>query len=305
MSIDRVRLALSAPPATAEAYRAALPEALEAEGVPFIWDDAAPDFVVYAPQDDDPDWGRWPDLKGVLSLWAGVERIVGRVPPHLPLVRMIEPGLRQGMVEYVTAAVLRHHLGEWPQDGVWRNDRTPPLTTGRPVTVLGLGELGMACAAALASLGFPVTGWARRQGSTGPLARRLSGPVGEALDGAEGVVTLLPLTDDTRHILNAASLARLAPGAFVVNPGRGPLIDDAALLAALETGQIGGATLDVFATEPLPPGHPYWAHPRVTVTPHVAAATRVPTAAAALAANLARWRRGEAMVGIVDRAAGY
>jgi glyoxylate/hydroxypyruvate reductase A len=198
------------------------------------------------------------------------------------------------------------------QDGLWRADNpafpdTPrKLASERPLTVLGLGELGAASACALAGLGFPVTGWSRTPRDM-PGIRCLSGAEGllEALTGAEGVITLLPNTPETENTLNADTLALLAPGAFVINPGRGVLIDDAALLAALDRGQVGHATLDVFRVEPLPPDHAYWHHPRVTVTPHIAAISRPVTASRVIAENIRRAEAGEPLLHLVDRARGY
>jgi glyoxylate/hydroxypyruvate reductase A len=172
--------------------------------------------------------------------------------------------------------------------------------------MLGLGELGTACARALAALNFPVTGWSRRARDI-PGLRCLSGEDGlrQALEGAQIVVTLLPKTPGTENLLDAWHLAWLPRGAVIVNPGRGALIDDAALLAALDAGHIGHATLDVFRVEPLPPDHPYWHHPRVTVTPHIAAETRPDSASRVIAENIRRGEAGEPLLHRVDRAAGY
>ncbi|MFN6979468.1 MAG: NAD(P)-dependent oxidoreductase, partial [Gemmobacter sp.] len=180
------------------------------------------------------------------------------------------------------------------------------LAAERPVTILGFGALGQASGRALAGLGFPVTGWSRGPREVAGM-RCLHGPAGldAALAGAQVVVTLLPRTPETECILDARTLALTARGAFVINPGRGTLIDDAALLAALDAGQIAHATLDVFREEPLPPGHPFWAHPRVTVTPHIAATTRPVTAARVVAENIRRGEAGEPLLHLVDRARGY
>lgn len=268
----------------------------------------AVDWVVYAPGGPAPAWEAMTRARGVLSLWAGVERIVGEVPQRLALARMVDDGLRQGMVEYVVGHVLRRHLGmdAQPQDGAWR-PAAPPLAAERPVTVLGLGELGLAAALALAGLGFPVTGWSRSPKEEPRLARTLSGQAAlpEALRGAEAVVLLTPLTRHTESLMDAARLALPARGFHLLNPGRGALVDDGALLAALDEGQVGHATLDVFRQEPLPPTHPFWAHPRVTVTPHVAAETRPLSAARVVAENLRRAAAGEPLLHLVDRGAGY
>ncbi|MDA3888634.1 MAG: NAD(P)-dependent oxidoreductase, partial [Allgaiera sp.] len=140
-----------------------------------------------------------------------------------------------------------------------------------------------------------------------PGLRCLSGAAGleQALRGAQIVVTLLPLTAETENLIDAGRLALLAPGAALINPGRGPLIDDDALIAALDRGQLDHATLDVFREEPLPPAHPFWAHPKVTVTPHIASETRPSTASRVIAENVRRGEAGEAFVHLVDRARGY
>ena len=268
------------------------------------------DYIVYAPNSDVQDFTPYTRLKAVLNLWAGVENVVGNETLTAPLCRMVDPGLTQGMFEWVTGHVLRHHLGMdahiLGQDGIWRVGDTPPLARQRTVAVLGLGELGQACAMALAALRFNVLGWSRRQKAVPGIVCH-SGEEGlrDALGQASIVVLLLPDTPATQNTLNADRLACLPKGAVVINPGRGPLIDDDALLAALDAGQIGHATLDVFRVEPLPAEHPFWAHPRVTVTPHIAAETRAETAALAVVENIARSEAGAPLLNVVDRRAGY
>ncbi len=268
------------------------------------------DYIVFAPGGTITDFAPYRRCKAVLNLWAGVERIVGLPGLTQPLCRMVDPALTEGMVEYVLGHVLRYHLGMdrflQGQDGVWRNAMIPPIARERKVTMLGLGALGAACAQALAGLHFPVRGWSRTARQV-PGVECFSGTSGltEALTGAEIVVLLLPLTAETDTLLSAERIALMAPGGYVINPGRGALIDDAALLAALDAGQLGGATLDVFRTEPLPPAHPFWAHPKVTVTPHVAADTRAESASRVIAENIRRGEAGAPFLHLVDRARGY
>jgi glyoxylate/hydroxypyruvate reductase A len=268
------------------------------------------DYVIYAPGGPVPDFAAFTRLKAVLSLWAGVETIVGTVPRELPLCRMVDSGLSRGMAEYVAAHVLRHHVGLDShlrgQDGVWRNGVVPPLAPDRTVGILGLGEIGRAVAATLALLGFEVRGWSRRQREI-PGAETYAGEDGLAavLSAADILVTLLPGTPDTADMIDARRLALLPAGAHLINPGRGTLVDDAALLDALDSGRLAHATLDVFRDEPLPPDHPFWSHPRVTVTPHVAAATRPETASLAIAENIRRGEAGAPFLHRVDRVAGY
>lgn len=268
------------------------------------------DYIILAPNGPVTDFSPYSKTKAIMSLWAGVETVVDNATLTQPLCRLVDESLTGGMVEWVTGHTLRHHLGMddhiTKQDGEWRNFIYPPVAKHRPVTILGIGALGAACGQALHHLGFPVTGWSRSAKDI-PNIRCLHGQEGltEALTDAEIVILLLPQTPETTNILNAETLQLLAPGAFVINPGRGPLIDDDALLAALDSGQIAHATLDVFRTEPLPPANPYWAHPQVTVTPHIASSTRPETAAEVIADNVARGEAGKPFLNVVDRTLGY
>lgn len=267
------------------------------------------DYIVYAPNSDVQDFTPFTRLKAVLNLWAGVEDVVHNPTLRVPLARMVDEGLTDGMVEWVTGHVLRHHLGIdrnlASQNGSWEK-HVPPLARERRVGVLGLGELGSACARALAGLKFEVLGWSRREKSI-PGVTCLYGEEGlrEVLARSEILVLLLPLTPATENMIGAKELGALPGGAVLLNPGRGGLIDDGALIAALDSGRLAHATLDTFRTEPLPREHPFWAHPKVTVTPHVASDTRPPTAARVIAENIRRGEAGEPFLHLVDRAAGY
>lgn len=307
-------LILFAAPALWSAYASILPQALAEAGltaqiVTETADPALVDFIIYAPSAPLHDFTPFTRCKAVLSLWAGVERIVGNATLTQPLVRMVDPSLTEGMVEWVVGHALRHHLGMDRHivnpAHVW-DPTCPPLARHRPVAMLGLGALGLAAARALQALNFPVTGWSRAPKSI-PGLTCLSGEAGlvQALSSAAIVVTLLPRTPQTENLLNARTLSYLPPGAFLLNPGRGPLIDDAALLGALNTGQVAHATLDVFRTEPLPADHPFWTHPQITVTPHIAADTRPQSAARVLVENIRRAHVGEPLLHLVDRGLGY
>lgn len=266
------------------------------------------DYLVMAGSKIITDFSGFTKAKALLRLWAGVEDIVGNDTITFPICRMVGGGLDQGMVEWVTAHILRHHIGMdahiHGQDGIWRDTVTPPLAAERPVTILGLGALGQACAKALSNLGFPVTGWSR-SAKTVPGVTCLSGDISDAVRNAQICVLLMPLTPDTMHVINAQVLASMPRGAFLLNPGRGPLIKDDDLLEALDSGHIDHATLDTFEVEPLPADHPYWTHPRVTVTPHIASATRATPAAQVIAENIARGQAGQPFLHVVDRSAGY
>ena len=309
-----VNILFAAPEGRWDQYQAPLTQALDDAGLVYrLGTDLPPgtvDYIVYAPNGPVSDFTPFTRLKAVLNLWAGVETVTKNPTLRVPLTRMVDDaGLTAGMVQWVTGHVLRHHLGMDAHivnpGHVWEHT-APPLTVDRPVTILGFGALGQACAHALTGLGFPVTGWARTPKDL-PGLRCLHGADGltQALRDAQILVLLLPDTPATQNLMNAERLAMLPRGAFVINPGRGPLIDDDALLSALDSGQIAHATLDVFRTEPLPPGNPYWAHPRVTVTPHIAADTRPASAARVVAENICRAEAGEALLHLVDRDAGY
>ncbi|MGD9916994.1 MAG: 2-hydroxyacid dehydrogenase [Paenirhodobacter sp.] len=302
-------------PGAFAAYEPALREALATAGIAarILRPDEAPgaeiDYIIYAPNGPVSDFTPFTRAKAVLSLWAGVERVVGNPTLTQPLCRMVDTGLERGMVEWVTGQVLRAHLGldRYIHRHTPHWERVvPPLASERGVTMLGLGALGAACATTLAGLGFRVTGWSRRPKAI-PGITCESGAEGlrAALARAEILVTLLPNTPQTTDLLNAETLAQLPRGAVILNPGRGNLIDEAALLAALDNGQVAQATLDVFRSEPLPPEHPFWAHPGITVSPHIAAETRPATAAQVIAENIRRFEAGEPPLHLVDRARGY
>lgn len=307
-----IRVLFSAGDAAWPEYADALPPAFVHHGLTVdLARDHAPktvDYIVAAPNGPVQDFAPYTRCKAVLNLWAGVEDIAPNPTLTQPLARMVDPGLTDGMVEWVVAHTMRHHMGIdehiHGQDGIWRTNY-PPLAKDRPVTILGLGTLGTACATALNQLGFPVTGWSRSQKDIKDLTC-FSGPDGltTALTNAQIVILLLPLTDATTNIIDAKTLALLADTAFILNPGRGPLIDDDALIAALDKN-IAHATLDVFRTEPLPERHPFWAHPRVTVTPHIASTTRPSTAAYCIAENIKRGESNQPFLHLVDRKKGY
>jgi glyoxylate/hydroxypyruvate reductase len=304
---------MAAGPGNWERYHDPLVAALARAGVAANLVQEAPpetvDYIVYAPSAALQDFTPYTKVKAVLSLWAGVERIVGNATLTQPLCRMVDPALTEGMVEWVVGHALRHHLrlDRYTQNPNREWDPTcPPLARDRKVAMLGIGALGEACARALLALNFQVEGWSRAaKPLPGLVTRHGRDGLKAALQEADIVVTLLPRTPETENTLNAETLHWTKPGAVVLNPGRGALIDDDALLAALDAGQIGHATLDVFRVEPLPKDHPFWAHPRVTVTPHIAADTRPHTSAAVIAENIRRGVAGEPFINLVDRQRGY
>ena len=308
-----IKVLFAAPDDKWDVYRAPLTRACAAAGLSVdIARDHAPgcvDYIVYAPRGAPLEFRRFTRARAVLCLWAGVETIIDNPDLTQPVARMVDDGMTEGMVEYVTGHVLRHHLGM--DRDITRTDRrwqphTPPLARNRTVGILGLGALGAACAAALAGLNFRVLGWSRRQKHfAGVTCFAGDDGLARLLEQAQILCLLLPLTASTENLLDRRNLARLPRGAVIINPARGPMIDDDALLDALATGQIAHATLDVFRHEPLPPQHPFWQHPGITVTPHIASETRAETAAQVVAENIRRAEAGETLLHLVDRAAGY
>jgi glyoxylate/hydroxypyruvate reductase len=253
-----------------------------------------------------------PNLKLIVSLGAGVDHLLAdaTTPRHVPIARLVDPYMTEAMSEYVLTQVLRIHRQDFAyraqqRDRVWR-ELSQPNAAERRVGVLGLGELGSDAARKLAVLGFKVAGWSRRE-------RRLPGI--ESFHGPDGLIALarrsdilvclLPLTRDTEGILDARLFAAMPKGGAIVNAARGRHLVEADLLAALESGQLGAAVLDVFTEEPLPAEHALWDHPKVIVTPHAAAATHAPTAAAGVAENLRRLAEGRPLINLVDPSSGY
>ncbi len=241
-----------------------------------------------------------PALRLIQSLWAGVDRLLAdpTLPAGVPIARMVDPAMNDAMAQTALWAVLSLHRGFFRYAQQQRQARWQPHPQRRAdelqVLVLGQGQMGLAVAARLAQQGYRVSGW-RRDGA----------PLAPLLAQADIVINLLPLTPQTRGLLDAAFFAALPRGAGLVNLARGMHVVDDALLAALDSGQLQHAVLDVFHSEPLPPGHPFWQHPKISVLPHVAALTDARSAAAVVAANLRALRDGGVLQHGVLRERGY
>lgn len=236
-----------------------------------------------------------PNLKLICGLGMGVDFLFAdpELPVQIPIARLIDRNLIEQMGEYICFAALHHHrrMGEYEalqKQKHWRQ-LPPPDTASRRIGILGLGEIGADTAKKLSMLGFPVHGWSRTQKNI----KGIGSFFGQAqlpafLQQSDILVCLLPLTRETENIINRDTLAQLPQGAYIINVARGGHVVEADLLAALDSGHIAGAALDVFENEPLPDAHPFWGHARVRVTPHIAGLTRPDSAAAQIVENIRR-----------------
>jgi glyoxylate/hydroxypyruvate reductase len=253
-----------------------------------------------------------PNLKLILSLGAGVDHIFADpdLPREIPIVRLVDPYMTDAMSEYVALQVLRLHrqdLGYRMQQEarIWRA-LDQKNAAERPVGILGAGALGQDAARKLKGLGFDIALWGRSERVLDGLTNYTGRAALPALLGhSEILVCLLPLTSETQGVLNTATFAMLPKGAMLVNAARGGHLVEQDLLAALASGQLSAAALDVFRDEPLPGEHPFWRHPRIVVTPHIAAATHPPTAAPIILDNIRRFGQGLPLLNRVDPEQGY
>ncbi|MBA8879592.1 2-hydroxyacid dehydrogenase [Phyllobacterium myrsinacearum] len=256
------------------------------------------------------DLERYPNLEVLFSIGAGIDQFGAGLPDHVKLVRMVEDGIIRMMQEYVTLAVLALHRDlpgyiEQQARGEWQA-RTVQQATARRIGVLGLGMLGTAVIDRLRAFSFPLAGWSRTAHDLpGVACYHGSAQLEDFLAQTDILICLLPLTPETQGFLNARLFSCLPVGASIVHAGRGPQLDQTALLEALASGHLAGAVIDVTDPEPLPSDHPLWRHPKVILTPHVASVTQPDTAAKAVIANIRRHEAGLDPIGLVDRNLGY
>ena len=289
------------------ALRAALPQA-QVE----LWSPGSPqaDYaVVWAPPQQFLD--EQSELKTIFTIGAGVDGLLKlQLPPQVALVRLEDAGMAVQMAEYVSHAVLRHfrefdayesqaRQGQWLQRRARRH-------ADFPVGVLGLGVLGARVAQTLTQFDFPVNGWSRTaKVIEGVQCYADRNQLQQFLAATRILVCLLPLTDQTQGILNRDTLSRLLPGGYVINVARGAHLVDEDLIALLDIGQLAGATLDVFRTEPLPADHAFWTHPKIQITPHISARTLRKESVAQIVEKIMALQRGESVAGFVNRQQGY
>jgi glyoxylate/hydroxypyruvate reductase A len=254
-----------------------------------------------------------PNLKVVFSLGAGVDGFLAdpSYPREIPLVRFVDETLSREMAQYVVMHVLAFHRNQRALDaaqraGQWLQARIPRRTEETQIGILGLGEIGSFTAERLRDLGFPVAGWSRSR-------KRLLGVESFAgpaefpafLAQSDILVCLLPLTPETQGVLNARTFAMLPNGAYIINAARGAHQVEADIIRGIDSGHLSGATLDVFETEPLPDSSPLWGHPKITITPHIAAISDPDAAVRMVVDGIARFERGEPLVNLVDLDRGY
>ncbi|MGE6494123.1 2-hydroxyacid dehydrogenase [Cupriavidus metallidurans] len=257
------------------------------------------------------------DLKAIFNLGAGVDGILklnaqhpDALPAGVPIIRLDDAGMAAQMAEYVTAAALRYFrrldvYDAQERAGTWKFQK-PHRRADFTIGVMGVGTLGAHIARTLAGFGFPVRGWSRSP-KTVDGVQSFHGEDGQAtfLDGLRVLVNVLPLTPETQDIIDTGLLHRLAHGAYLINVARGQHLVEEDLLAAVREGQIAGATLDVFRTEPLPADHPYWQEPRITITPHISALTLREDSIAQIAGKIRLLESGKPIAGVVDLQRGY
>jgi glyoxylate/hydroxypyruvate reductase len=251
-------------------------------------------------------------MKAIFTFSAGVAHVLAlpNLPRDVPIIRLEDAGMGEQMMRYVLAATLRFAqrfdaYAKQQREGIWRAEK-PKAPREFRIGVMGVGVIGSAIASALVPFGFGVRGFAReRKSIEGVECYAGSAALDEFLSGLDVLVATMPVTRETTGILNRATLSRLAPGAHVVNIGRGALLVDTDLLALIDEGHLSGATLDVFDEEPLRRDHPYWRRAEIAVTPHVAGVTLPDQAVAQIAAKIRRLERGLPVTGVVDRERGY
>ena len=299
---------------SAEPWREAF--ARELPRIPFrAWPDSGPlEDVRYALVWKPPRgfFAQFPNLKAILALGAGVDPIPSdpTLPKGVPLLRLVDVGFPAQMAEYAMHAVLRFQrrmaeLEVLQRQARW-NQLDPFFTRDFPVGVMGLGVIGAVVAQRLAAAGYAVAGWARSPKHVeGVEVFAGSATLGKFLSRSRVVINVLPLTPQTENILDAAAFAAMPKGGYVVNMGRGAHLVDRDLIAALDSGHLEGAMLDVFREEPLPSSQPFWRHPKIVVTPHVAAPTIASEVQAQVIENIRRLERGDPPIGVVDLTRGY
>ncbi|MCR9060474.1 MAG: glyoxylate/hydroxypyruvate reductase A [Rhodobacteraceae bacterium] len=296
-----------------ETWRKEFVKQLPAFNVRLLSEIDAPDNVTYAMVWNHPkgDLLRYPNLKAIFSLGAGAENFIGDdALPDVPIVLLADPNVARDMAAHALYWVMDCHrryplYREQQASGIWLRasiTATPDFSVG----VLGLGRIGTEVAYQIARFGYKVSGWDLFEKSLDGIST-VSGmaSLNDFLSGNDVVINCLPLTPSTRHSLGDAEFGAMREGTYFINISRGAVVQDEALIRALNSGHLAGAALDAFATEPLPADSPYWTHPRVNITPHMSGATFASNAVKVIVENVKRVECGESPFPILDRARGY
>ncbi|WNO59976.1 glyoxylate/hydroxypyruvate reductase A [Rheinheimera sp. MMS21-TC3] len=250
-----------------------------------------------------------PNLNAIQCFGAGVDAIfLDKAVPSVPIARIIDDRLNQTMVNYLDAIVSHYRLrfdrfSQQQQQQVWKPKSPRKLAN---ICILGLGELGTAAAKHFVSLGYKVSGWSRRAKNLSQIScYHGDAELAMAVAEADVVICLLPLTAQTENLLDAQAFAKFKNDSIFINVARGAIVDDQALIAALNSGKLQAACLDVFRQEPLPTDHPFWQHPAIFITPHISAVTNIESAIEQTVINYQRQQQGLAMLNLIDRTQGY
>lgn len=270
------------------------------------------DDIEYAIVWDHPagELNKFPNLKAIASFGAGVDHILKDpdLPEGIPITRFVDETLSHQMAEYVAGVILNHRLRlteyrEYQAASVWRPQEP---RVGNHVCLLGLGQIGTYVAAYLQKLDFRLSGWSRSEKNIAGMSC-YHGPQGldKALENTDYIVNLLPLTPETKGILNKNLFFKAPKGAYVINAGRGPHLNENDLLEAIYQEHLSGACLDVFSTEPLDDMSPFWRHPKISITPHIASVTRIDRLTCHLMENYFRMKKGQPLNHLIDRKKAY
>ncbi len=254
----------------------------------------------------------YPNLKTISSMGAGVDHLMSdpRLPPEVNVVRIVDPMLTQDMYEFTLAVIMNRlrlltHFSENQRQGIWKRKRYRRISDVS-VGVMGTGVIGNFIATQLHNAGFTVSGWARSAGEPVPYKKYYGAwRFDQFLAGTDILVCILPLTPATENILNSENLGKLPPGSWLINIGRGRHLVEQDLLDLLDSGHLDGANLDVFRKEPLPEGHPFWNHPKIHITPHIASLPYPASVAKQIIENYHRTLNNKPLLNQVDRTRGY
>ena len=263
-------------------------------------------YIIYSPNSNLKNFNSFPNLKAILNLWAGVEKVVTNKTLNVPLIRLIDKKMTQSMVEWCCAHVLRYHLEidnyVINDKKEWKINFLPSLSNKTNIGILGYGVLGKAVGKQLSRLGFKVHVWSKNKKKLEKKINLFYGDNGfkQMLPKVNILLILLPLTNETENLINTSSMKLLKGNSYIINAGRGQIINDEDLINMLKIGHIKHATLDVFRKEPLPKSHNFWQNPNITVSPHIAAVTRPKSSSKIIIKNILKLEKNKTPIGLVN-----